>query len=216
MEASGNLPIAPPGLEAPRSSVAVWSIVAANAVTLAMALLLDWPLGSLLWPYWFQSVIIGIYARRRMLALKRFSTEGLKMNNQEVGPTPDTQRRMAVFFVIHYGFFHFGYAVFLMVLARFRLADLPWIALAVVGFVLSHERSFKENLTRDLAGCPNIGTLMFLPYARVLPMHLVIIAGAGFIGGTSKLVLIAFAVLKTGADLLMHHVEHRVLARAET
>ena len=149
-----------------------------------------------------------------MLALRRFSTEGLKMNNQAVDPTPDTQRRMAVFFVIHYGFFHFGYAVFLMVLARFRLADLPWIALAVIGFVLSHERSFRENLARDLAGCPNIGTLMFLPYARVVPMHLVIIAGAGFIGGSSKIVLIGFAALKTGADLLMHHVEHRVLAKS--
>jgi len=214
MEASGNLPIAPPGIEPPRHATAVWGIVAANGVTLAMALLLDWPLGSLLWPYWFQSVIIGIYARRRMLALRRFSTEGLKMNNQAVDPTPDTQRRMAVFFVIHYGFFHFGYAVFLMVLARFRLADLPWIALAVIGFVLSHERSFRENLARDLAGCPNIGTLMFLPYARVVPMHLVIIAGAGFIGGSSKIVLIGFAALKTGADLLMHHVEHRVLAKS--
>jgi len=120
---------------------------------------------------------------------------------------------MAVFFVIHYGFFHFGYFVFLLVLAPFRVEDLPWIGLAVVGFVLSHERSFRENVAQDLAGCPNIGTLMFLPYARVLPMHLVIIAGAGFIGGTSKLVLVGFAVLKTGADLMMHRVEHRVLAR---
>jgi hypothetical protein len=207
-------PIRPAGLEAPRHSSAVAGIVTANAVTLGLALLLDWPVGTLLWPYWLQSVVIGYYARKRILALTRFSTEGFMINDREVDPTPETKRSTATFFVIHYGFFHFGYAVFLTVLVPPKLMDLPFIGVALVAFILSHQRSFRENVARDLAGCPNIGTLMFLPYARVVPMHLVIIAGAGFVGGTSRLVLVGFALLKTGADLLMHHVEHRVLARS--
>lgn len=52
---------------------------------------------------------------------------------------------------------------------------------------------------------------MFLPYARILPMHLAFVGGAAS-GGA--LALLFFSVLKTGADALMHVVEHRWLQSA--
>lgn len=55
--------------------------------------------------------------------------------------------------------------------------------------------------------------LMLLPYARIVPMHLTIILGST-LAGDSALALLLFASLKTGADVLMHHVEHRVLRRS--
>lgn len=51
---------------------------------------------------------------------------------------------------------------------------------------------------------------MFLPYARILPMHLTIILG-GALGGEGAAVVLIFGALKTAADVLMHHVEHRIL-----
>jgi len=68
-------------------------------------------------------------------------------------------------------------------------------------------------VAQDLAGTPNIGTLMFLPYARIVPMHLVIVAGAVWTGRASGLALASFVALKTGADLIMHRAEHRMLRR---
>ena len=56
------------------------NLVLANAATLAGALYFDWNVGWLLWPYWMQSVVIGWYARKRMLSLHRFSTEGFTSN----------------------------------------------------------------------------------------------------------------------------------------
>lgn len=54
---------------------------------------------------------------------------------------------------------------------------------------------------------------MFLPYLRVVPMHIIIVAGlASNMAGVSALLL--FGVLKTFADVAMHYAEHRSLAHA--
>ena len=208
-------------------------ILAANIATIVAALVFDWGLGQLLWPYWIQSVIIGYYARYRILMLKDFCTEGFTVNDRPVDPTPETQRQTANFFAMHYGIFHLGYLGFLtsftassdgsgyvpvtdantgeIYTMEFGHTDgidlLIYLALGI-GFWLSHRASHQEHVRADLARKPNIGTLMFLPYLRVIPMHLTIIFGAMLSGG---LALIFFAALKTAADIAMHRVEHRWL-----
>lgn len=52
---------------------ALWSIVASNVLAAVLAIVLDWDVVELLWPFWIQSVVIGYYARRRMLLLRQFS-----------------------------------------------------------------------------------------------------------------------------------------------
>ena len=47
---------------------------------------------------------------------------------------------------------------------------------------------------------------MFFPYARILPLHLTILAGF-FIAG-SPIGVAFFLVVKTVADLIMHAIEH--------
>ena len=37
-------------------------------------------------------------------------------------------------------------------------------------FVQSHRASHREHVAADLAGTPKLGTLMMLPYARIVPM----------------------------------------------
>lgn len=90
------------------------SLVLVNVATIMLAIALGWPATTLMWPYWVQSVVIGYFSRKRMLALSRFSTEGLTVNDRPVEPTPATQRYTANFFALHYGFFHAGYLVFLI------------------------------------------------------------------------------------------------------
>ncbi|PTD97117.1 DUF6498-containing protein [Pseudothauera lacus] len=216
----------------------LFPIIATNIATIIAALWADWGLGQLLWPYWMQSVIIGFYARRRILALQDFCTEGFKVNNRAVAPTVQTQRQTANFFALHYGGFHFFYLFFLLAFAAAAdpsghvpvtntntgevsmmhightggLDMLIYLALGV-GFWLSHRGSHREHVQADLQRKPNIGTLMFLPYLRVIPMHLTIIFGA-VLGGGAALAL--FATLKTVADVAMHKVEHRWLQAGKT
>lgn len=196
------------------STTSTRSLLAVNAATVALALALDWPVATLLWPYWVQNIVIGYFSRKRILALGRFSTEGFTMNDRAVSPTPATQRSVANFFAVHYGFFHVGYLVFLMAQHTGQLRWWDWAGLFVLGvsFAWNHRLSFNQNVEADRAGTPNIGTLMFLPYGRIIPMHLTIIVG-GALGGDSAWSVLVFGALKTAADVLMHHVEHRVLQR---
>src|SRR5207249_7928091 len=89
----------------------VLAVVATNLVAIAIAWWQHWPLVTLLWPYWMQSVIIGWYSRQRILALREFSLEGT--SGFDHGSPEATKRRTARFFTLHYGVFHLIYALFL-------------------------------------------------------------------------------------------------------
>jgi hypothetical protein len=193
-------------------NASVRNLLLSNAATLAAALAFDWNLGWLLWPYWIQSVIIGWFARRRMLALAQFSTEGFTSNGRRV-PEDDTGKRStANFFALHYGFFHLGYLLFLA--KEHPVADLRAAAVLAacgVSFVLSQRETYRVQHAADLRGRPNLGALMATPYLRVVPMHLAIILGAGATGGTA---LWLFCGLKTASDLLLDRIDRRMAVKS--
>jgi hypothetical protein len=208
---------------------AVTGIVLMNVAIIIGALVSGDGLAMMMWPYWIQSMVIGFYNVRRIQKLQRFSTDGLKINGRSVEPTPATRRETWVFFTIHYGFFHFGYLMFLLAYSSgiltgtgvdgemplptstLGVADRIWFAVTAVGFLVSHGQSHREHVDADLSGTPNIGTLMFIPYIRIIPMHLTIIVGALLGNGLG---ILLFGGLKTVADVVMHKVEHRMLQRS--
>lgn len=53
---------------------------------------------------------------------------------------------------------------------------------------------------------PNLGTLVFYPYLRIIPMHLTILWGTQMGGGA----MLFFMLIKTVADAGMHIVEHNL------
>ena len=188
------------------------NLLISNAATLAAALAFDWNVGWLLWPYWIQSVIIGWYARKRMLALHRFSTEGFTSNDKRVPEDESGKRSTANFFTLHYGFFHLGYLVFLVAghaVAGWR--DALVLAACGVSFVLSQQQTYAAQHAADVRGKPNLGALMFTPYLRVVPMHLAIIFGAG---STGDWALWLFTGLKTISDLVLDAIDRRMAVRA--
>lgn len=218
----------------PTSDRALRGILLTNLVTLAIAVWQDWSVLQLLWPFWMQSLIIGGYACRRILKLRQFRTDGMKVNGRSVEPTRQTQRHAAAFFVVHFGIFHLVYLGFLVTLTTttdaagllaltnestgvasrdsvgyvHRLDFIAYVVLAA-GFWLSHRSSHHEHVQADLANTPNLGTLMMLPYARVLPMHLTILIAIPLGDG----VLWLFVALKIAADIGMHRMEHALLQR---
>lgn len=185
----------------------------ANALTLVTAIVLGWSPAWLLWPYWIQSVVIGWYARKRMLNLDRFSTQGFTSGGKPVPEDDSGKRSTASFFAFHYGFFHVGYLVFLLD-SHWVDGLWNWLALLACGvsFVLSQRATYAVQHAADLRGVPSLGALMFTPYLRVLPMHLGIIFGAGIGDGTWLLVL--FTVLKTGSDIALDTIDRRWAERS--
>jgi hypothetical protein len=187
-------------------------LIAGNLLTLVLAFAQGWSLGALLWPYWLQSVAIGAFNVRRILALKAFSTEGMSSGGAPVPATRAAQVGMATFFCVHYGMFHLVYMMFLFA-APASGAELPWLAACGVALWLAQWRAHRAEVAADARGSPRLGMLMFAPYVRVLPMHLVIIFGIGFAGGGGFAMLL-FGVLKTLADLAAHAIEQRLVAGA--
>lgn len=185
-------------------------LILSNLVTIVVALALGWDIQVIMWIYWGQSIIIGCFTCLRILDLKQFSTEGVRMNDGPVEPTRRTKWRVAGFFVFHYGFFHFVYLIFLLVLALITpdsSTPFPGIGLCLLAFLVGHAFSFWHNRQRDRERTPNIGCIMAFPYGRVFPMHLTIIFG-GFVGPDSTIALLFFLTLKTVADVVMHMAEH--------
>jgi Na+/H+ antiporter NhaD/arsenite permease-like protein len=191
-----------------RSDSSAVFLIISNLITIILAVYEKWDLSEIMWIYWGQSVIIGYFNWKRILDLKQFSTSGFRINDQPTKPTKKTQKATATFFAVHYGFFHLVYSVFLFDQTRsFSSSTLLFILLCVVIFFFNHRFSYFHNRERDMKRTPNIGTIMFFPYLRIIPMHLTIIIGSSFAKGSSG-ALILFLGLKTIADLIMHMIEH--------
>jgi hypothetical protein len=186
----------------------VMSLLLTNLATIVWAVLEQWNVSDLLWIYWGQSVIIGLFNVHRIVDLDRISTQGLRISHKPLPATCETQRCTAVFFAMHYGMFHLVYGVFLLTTFRIQPGiPLPGILLCLLMFYFNHRFSYRYNLKRERAGVPNVGTLLFFPYARIFPMHLMILLGSHFAANnTAELVL--FLLLKTAADVAMHILEH--------
>jgi len=192
----------------------LYLLISINLFLIVLALIENWNLLKIMFIYWCQSVIIGIFTFIRMITLKEFSTEGINYNT--LPPTRKTKIFMAFFFLFHYGFFHFGYLIFLFTGLVFLTGRSPGptdplMILIIICFFINHLFSFLYNREKDGKTRLNIGRIMMFPYIRIIPMHLTIIFG-GFLLfiGLPSLTLVLFLVLKTIADAFTHMVEHKI------
>ncbi|HUQ26049.1 MAG TPA: DUF6498-containing protein [Burkholderiales bacterium] len=194
----------------------LWFLVVVNVLALGIAHVQQWPLKQLMLLYWAQSIVIGLSYVARISSLKKFSTDDFEINERPVDPTPATKWRVVAFFILHYGAFHAFYLIFfvgttpgLQEVGPPRLDAWFWVCTAA--FAANHLWSYRYNREIDRQGTPNIGTLMFTPYLRIVPMHLTILF-AGLLGQG----LLLFGALKTLADLGMHLIEHRQLKKVQS
>jgi hypothetical protein len=184
----------------------------ANAFALTVALATGMSVAELMLAYWMQSVVIGLSNAVRIVKLHDYSVNGTLASSQTEQKQEALKYETAIFFLAHYGFFHLGYLVF--ILNQGGLGN-PWgYAACGLAFAVNHFYSLRHNLASDAAGCPSIGAMMFMPYARILPMTAMVVSGQLFGRGPAETILI-FGGLKTLADLIMHTVEHYALGNDE-
>lgn len=194
------------------------ALLFSNLLTIVFAVWQGWGLFALILVYWCQSAIIGFFNFLRILSLKN----PIYQANFKEPPKPvSTSGKIsdALFFAFHYGFFHFGYLIFIISfwqgsaeignVASFFDDALTYLLLIAVYFA-NHLYSYLKN---KLPEKTKINHLFAYPYLRILPMHLTIVLFGSVLMGFEKntFILVFFMLLKTIADAGMHWAEHNVL-----
>lgn len=83
-----------------------------------------------------------------------------------------------------------------------------YFLLAILSFLIAHIFSHFNNRKIDESKKQNLGLLMYYPYARIIPMHFMIMFGV-FINAW----LILFLSLKTIADVIMHIKDEKLSSK---
>lgn len=197
-------------------SFSAWSLLISNLLIAFFIIIEKQSVLNVLWVYWFQSVIIGVFNFFKIISLKEFTADGLWVNDKPVKKTNSAKIGIAVFFLIHYGFFHFVYAIFLFSFVSMGsnsngTLDVTFILLTSLIFFVNYIIEFIYSFRHDQTTVQSLPKLMMAPYKRIIPMHLTIIL-SGFVmaGGafgainTNIIILLIFIGLKTIVDLITH------------
>ena len=195
-----------------RSSGAI--LIASNLLPLYGVIAWDWPVFYVMALYWAENVLAGVFTLLRMFAA-----------------SPLAAIPMGVFFCFHYGMFCTVHGVFVNALFNtgpdrdndafalvHTLLTTPALATCVLLLALSHGWSFVAHVL----GAPaetrvtDLRKIMMRPYARMIVMHVAILAGGFAVMAldTPVAALVVLIVLKIGIDLVMHNRAN--LSRAET
>ena len=204
----------------------VISLIFANVVTIVLAIFGTWDLATVMFIYWAQSIIIGIFS---VISILGADTKALRENLQKPidkrGGTDKVTPRfvwfykclLAGFFILHYGLFHWGYYSFIVESGLFGTVDFVdygiWLSCTL--FFANHLYSHITYRHKGPKDYRYVNEQFFTPYRRIIPMHLTIIFGSIVIfalqvfGITSTLpVLVFFLLLKTYSDINAHLIKH--------
>ncbi len=153
---------------------------------------------TVVWIYLLQSIIIGIFNFIELLTISNYDTGSFRLNDEPV--SEENKGCVAWFFLVHYGLFHFAYAVFILVKFGIRHIDKIFLLIGIAAFFMESLSGYiKRNRNRQAAKV-NIGSLFILPYLRIIPMHLMILLPA-FTGIQPSLI---FLGLKMAADIISY------------
>lgn len=148
---------------------------------------------TIVWIYWFQSIIIGFFNFLELVTIKSND-----LSNENKSGTFFKSGCSGWFFLFHYGIFHLVYFFFLLVDFDVVSVKKLLLLIGIATFFLESLIGFIRHKAIEKTEKVNVGVLFFLPYLRIIPMHLMILLPTFF--GVKPSIL--FLVLKMGADLL--------------
>ncbi len=204
----------------------VITLLCANILTIVFAVAGNWDAATVLFIYWAQSIIIGIFT---VISLAGADTAALTGDIEQSLENNSGARMMnryfaryykyfiAGFFAVHYGLFHWGYFTFIVDSGLFGVVDFSspdvWASCGL--FFANHLYSSLYYRHDERKGGDYVTEEFIRPYSRIFPMHLTIIFGAimtsvlSVAGIESTMpVLVLFLILKVYADLTMHIKKH--------
>lgn len=190
------------------TDLSFWSLLIANVITMVWALKEGWSLSLVIWVYFCQNLIWGIFWPAKILGV--FCPEKVYCLIADGSYTKKMQS-LIVFFG-HYLAVHVGYGMILCTSDFFGkglLANFKYILIMGGFFFLSEIVSCFAESSSSRAKPLNLATVQLFPYARLLPMHVIMFVGIKLeVRGTNPhLIVMVFLLLKGFADIAMYLVE---------
>ena len=153
-----------------------------NLLPVFGVLFLNWDPGMILILYWIENVFIGLFTVPRILMAQGPPPSA----GSVIGGTPFVQRLgTAAFFTFHYGVFWIVHGFFALLLAgeispgESSPEDMRGVGLAIIGIFIIQAMQFWQAWLRPKAWeTANAKMEMFLPYPRVMVLHITVLLGA--------------------------------------
>lgn len=153
---------------------AFWALIAFNVIVIVQYRNDKQYYTTVVWLFWLQSVIIGVFNFFDMLTLKNVLTGGFTINDKPASPG-QAKGCLSFFFLFHYGLFHIAYLVFLFIDFRIMDADFSILKWGFYALLLNALIQFVQNKTIYKETPRSIIALFLFPYLRIVPMHLAIL-----------------------------------------
>jgi hypothetical protein len=187
---------------------AVLRLLSANLVLITLALYQKWDANVLVWIYWFQSMIIGVFSFLRIVTHQHLYRMGTRGIDGRPRPLIVTERLpLAIFLLFHYSGFHLVYLLLIAsgFFARNHEPYFPLLEVVVVAglFFVAELMSFIKDPKRIQSQIADLSVLVGRPYIRIVPMHITVLIGAFLYerGFGSEWIFAVFLVIKTIADI---------------
>ena len=167
---------------------------------------------TLIWLYWSQSVLYGLFNSLDMITSRKIDVSGFKSDFAKTKSDRYIANASAFGFLLHYGFFHLVYFIFLFTLKRTGPFEWDFYKRFLLVFVVSQVISFIQHKVQNRKRPANISNMFIIPYLRVVPMHLCILLPA-FLKISN---LTVFLVLKVITDIIMSVVTNNYYKKNDT
>lgn len=196
-------------LKQARSDLAFWLLLLINAFCIYYYHRHPDGFPTIVWLYWIQSVLIGFFNFLDLLTVKKIDSASMTINGKPIRNTFGQKGCAAFFFLFHYQFFHLVYAVFVVIQVKGSI-DVQFLKLAIAALLVELTLGFVRNKRIQNRMQVNYGQLFFMPYLRIIPMHLMILLPS-FLGLKSNTI---FLVLKLLADVGMYLLTLKLYQKA--
>lgn len=155
---------------------------------------------TLIWLYWAQSVLLGLFNFLDMLTVRKVKPGSIEINGKVTTGDASLSGAGAFFFLFHYGFFHLVYFIFITGMKRSGPIQWDFLKYFFFAFLAGQIINFVQHKMQQRKQQVNLGTMFFIPYLRIIPMHLTILLPNFF--PVSSLGI--FLILKSIADVIMY------------
>jgi uncharacterized membrane protein len=192
-------------------------------VTISAAFLEHWSFSTIIWVYWCQTLIIGVFAFLRAIALSDLTLTGVKRVRRR--STLGGKFRAGAFFLSHFAVVQLCLTVVLwQAIGPVTNVNGTILLSSALMFFANHLFSYLYNRKKEQAAHKNLGTAVRRLYIRMLPLFVAflfagIIIASLYLSHEARLQPVGYLVLfvmKTGADVTAHSLEHAPPAQRKT